>query len=113
MEEGDEDHEHEEFEGEQVEVNPEWFDETWTEEEKKDADPTRGKVVDAGMKTLYQWLNLVAFLICIGLNYASATIMPITLKEISDKYDVRIAPASWAFIIWSVIYTLLAVYAIY
>ena len=43
MEEGDEDHEHEEeFEGEQVEVNPEWFDETWTEEEKKDADPTRG-----------------------------------------------------------------------
>lgn len=53
MEEGDEDHEHEEFEGEQVEVNPEWFDETWTEEEKKDADPTRGKVVDARMKTLY------------------------------------------------------------
>lgn len=68
--------------------------------------------VDPEWKTIYQWLNLIAYLLCIGANYSSQAVMPITLNQIAMKYDVRIDPAVWAFGIWAVIYSSIAIYAI-
>jgi len=65
------------------------------------------------MKTLYQWLNLVAYLICVACNALSSVSMPTSLGAIALKYDVRVDPATWAFSIWGLIYGLIALYILY
>ena len=68
--------------------------------------------VDPEWKTIYQWLNLISYILCIGCNYLSAALLPVKLGDIAVKYDVRIDPATWASSIWAVIYSTMAIYAI-
>jgi len=76
-------------------------------------DCSRGQVVDPEMKTIYQWLNLVGYIICVACNLLSQRVMPVTLASIAIKYDVRFDPATWAFVIWAFIYSSIAVYIVY
>lgn len=63
----------------------------------------------------YKWLNVVGLILVIVVN-ALANILPIggrTTQEVSELYPVLITPAGYAFIIWSVIYILLACFVIF
>jgi benzodiazapine receptor len=46
-------------------------------------------------------------------NGASSALMPYSLSEITDQWDTRIDPATWAFAIWGVIYSLLGSFVFY
>ena len=66
-------------------------------------------------KKLLKFSALGAYLIMITVN-ALAMILPIAGRqtgEISDNYPNLFAPAGYAFSIWGLIYTLLAIYIIY
>lgn len=60
-------------------------------------------------------ISLVLFIIMIIANFLGATgkINGLTQKEVSDMFRTHITPAPYAFSIWSVIYTLLAVAVVY
>ncbi|WIV19613.1 TspO/MBR family protein [Paenibacillus polygoni] len=63
----------------------------------------------------YKWLNAAGLILVIVVN-ALANILPIggrTTQEVSELYPVLITPAGYAFIIWSVIYLLLAGFVIF
>ncbi|WP_106769057.1 tryptophan-rich sensory protein [Paenibacillus faecalis] len=63
----------------------------------------------------FRWWNIVAFAAVIAVNILSST-LPLggrTIKQISDQYYIYITPASYAFMIWSLIYVLLAGFLIY
>lgn len=45
--------------------------------------------------------------------YASQRLITPNLDEVTDEWDLKITPAGWAFIIWALIYSLLAFYTVY
>jgi translocator protein len=47
------------------------------------------------------------------MNGLSNVVMPTSLDTINNEQSVGVAPAGWTFAIWGVIYSLLAVFAIY
>lgn len=49
----------------------------------------------------------------IVMNYASTLVFPKSIGDISRETDSKIAPASWAFGIWGVIYLLTGAFAVY
>jgi len=59
--------------------------------------------------------NMVAFIVTLALNGISSAglISPYGVGEISAKYPTRITPASAAFSIWGIIYSLQALFVIY
>lgn len=66
-------------------------------------------------KKLLKFSALGAYLVMVAVN-ALAMILPIAGRqtgEISDSYPNLFAPAGYAFSIWGLIYTLLAIYIIY
>merc|ERR1711990_44436 len=58
-------------------------------------------------------MNVIAFIIAMVLNGLSSTVMPTSLGYINDYWNVGVAPASWTFSIWAVIYSLLCLFTIY
>ena len=61
-----------------------------------------------------KWTNLIVFLTTIAMNVAAVT-LPLagrTTQEISARFEHLFTPASYAFSIWSVLYTLLLVNAV-
>lgn len=68
------------------------------------------------MKTkIISVLTLIAYLVMVSVNYL-AVLLPLggrSTGEISDNYFNLFAPAGYAFSIWGLIYTLLAIYVIY
>lgn len=63
--------------------------------------------------TMLQAGNVAAFLIAMILNGLASSIAPKSLTQISSETDVRIQPAGYAFSIWGLIYTLLAIFVVY
>jgi len=49
----------------------------------------------------------------LAFNGLSQVISSVTLKEILFQHDVKFGPATYAFSIWALIYTLISVFAIY
>jgi benzodiazapine receptor len=72
-------------------------------------------MVDSKSNVLLQGANLAAFLATVAVN-ALSNILPLngkTTAEISDSYPNLFTPAGYVFSIWSVIYTLLLIFAVY
>ena len=46
-------------------------------------------------------------------NATAPTLGPVSLRHITDEWDLPIAPANWAFSIWGLIYTLLAIWTVH
>ena len=64
---------------------------------------------------IFKILTPVAYLAMVAVNYL-ANALPIAGRDtgaISDSYPNLFAPAGYAFSIWGLIYTLLAIYVIY
>jgi hypothetical protein len=62
-----------------------------------------------------KWLVTISYLIMVAAN-AAAVLLPVngvTTQEVSDYYANLFAPAGFTFMIWSVIYVLLAAFVIY
>ena len=66
------------------------------------------------MKTL-RWLNLVIFVLMVGLNYYAGyfEINGNTVGNVSDGIDSIFTPAGYVFSIWAIIYTGLGAFVIY
>lgn len=66
-------------------------------------------------KRLWQIGNILALLFALVANYlVGAQILPVAaIDDISTKYATLLTPASYAFSIWSIIYVLLIVFALY
>lgn len=67
------------------------------------------------MKRTWQIAIILSIIFAPVVNYLTATQaldLP-AIKDVSDKYATLLTPATYAFSIWSVIYTLLIVFAIY
>jgi len=43
-----------------------------------ETDSTNKEKVDPETKVMYQWLNIISFVLAIGANYAQGVVMPIT-----------------------------------
>ena len=69
-------------------------------------------ITDKKRMTL-QILNVVGFIIAMVFNGFSAVISPNSLPDIVAEWNADIAPANYAFAIWGVIYTLLAIFTVY
>ncbi|WP_055106599.1 TspO/MBR family protein [Paenibacillus ihumii] len=64
---------------------------------------------------VYRWWNAVFYLAVLAVN-GMAMIIPlggVTTGQLSDKYHTPITPAGYAFVIWMLIYLLLAGYIVY
>ena len=67
------------------------------------------------MKRIWQIATILSVIFALVANYLTATQaldIP-AIKEVSDKYASPLTPATYAFSIWSVIYLLLVVFAVY
>lgn len=64
---------------------------------------------------VYRWWNMLFFLAVLAVNYLAMSIPlgGMTTGQLSDKYHTPVTPAGYAFMIWTVIYLLLAGYIIY
>ncbi|AZK44913.1 TspO/MBR family protein [Paenibacillus lentus] len=64
---------------------------------------------------IYRWCNLLFYCAVLVVNYLAMSIPlgGMTTGQLSDKYHTSITPAGYAFMIWMVIYILLAGYIIY
>ncbi|WP_068613952.1 TspO/MBR family protein [Paenibacillus tuaregi] len=63
----------------------------------------------------YKWWNILLFIGVLAVNFLAET-LPLgghTTGDISDMYPTPITPAGYAFVIWSVIYLLLAGFIFY
>jgi hypothetical protein len=60
-------------------------------------------------------INVISFILCVAFNglAASGTLTGKGVGEVSDENPTLITPASYAFSIWSIIYTLLAAFTIW
>lgn len=62
-----------------------------------------------------KWIVTISYLIMVAAN-AAAVLLPVngvTTQEVSDYYANLFAPAGFTFMIWSVIYVLLAAFVVY
>lgn len=64
---------------------------------------------------IYRWWNLLFYFAVLAVNYLAMSIPlgGMTTGQLSNKYHTPITPAGYAFMIWTVIYLLLAGYIIY
>lgn len=64
---------------------------------------------------VYRWWNLLFYVAVLAVNYLAMSIPlgGMTTGQLSDKYHTPITPAGYAFMIWIVIYLLLAGYIVY
>lgn len=69
--------------------------------------------ISATKRMNLQTLNVVGFLIAMIFNGYSAVFSPKSLPDIVAEWNADIAPANYAFAIWGVIYTLLAIFVVY
>ena len=69
--------------------------------------------ISSNKRLKFKILNVATFLLAMVFNGLSATMMPYSLKEITDEWDTRIDPAGYAFSIWGLIYFLLAIFVVY
>lgn len=69
--------------------------------------------VDPQKQLIMQILNCVSYVGGCFSAYASQQLITPNLDEVSDEWALRILPAGWAFIIWAVIYSLLAIFTVY
>lgn len=67
------------------------------------------------MKQIWQSLNILSVLFALGMNYiVGAQIINVpSIGSVSDEYATLLTPATYAFSIWSLIYVLLVVLAVY
>lgn len=78
----------------------------------KETLPMVGATIDEDQQTI-QILNVVGFAIAMVFNGISPYFAAASLPDITDRWDVRIEPAGYAFAIWGLIYSLLAVFVVY
>jgi len=57
--------------------------------------------------------NDYSYIIAIIANATQPLFSKKSLADITDEWDIKIAPAGWAFSIWGVIYTMLAGFVYY
>ena len=68
---------------------------------------------------LKQALNVIGFITAMALNGLSASgslstwVISKTLPQITVEYPLHIDPSTWAFSIWGLIYSLLAMFVVY
>lgn len=62
-----------------------------------------------------RWVNLIAFILVVAFNglASSGKISGYAIGEVSRAYPTYITPASYAFSIWGIIYTLVALFVIF
>lgn len=67
------------------------------------------------MKRTWQILNILSVAFALVMNYlVGAQVIDVpSINEVSDQYATLLTPASYAFSIWSLIYLLLVVFAVY
>lgn len=67
------------------------------------------------MKRTWQILNVLSVVFALGMNFiVGAQLIDVpSIGSMSDKYATLLTPATYAFSIWSLIYLLLVVFAIY
>lgn len=67
------------------------------------------------MKRTWQVLNILSVAFALVMNYlVGAQVLDVpSINEVSDRYATLLTPASYAFSIWSLIYLLLVVFAVY
>eukprot|EP00438_Fugacium_kawagutii_P035466 Skav216647 [mRNA] locus=scaffold1255:244088:244471:+ [translate_table: standard] len=59
------------------------------------------------------WVNMLAYLVNLGITYGSLTgAFGATNQELSEKYQILITPAGYAFAIWGAIFTWEGVFAV-
>ena len=65
-------------------------------------------------KSWIGWMNVVAFLACLGINYLSVALPlnGLSQKDLGVKYFNLFTPAGFTFSIWSVIYLLIIAYLV-
>ena len=78
----------------------------------KETLPVVSATIDEDQQTI-QILNVVGFAIAMVFNGISPYFAAASLPDITDRWDVRIEPAGYAFAIWGLIYSLLAVFVVY
>jgi hypothetical protein len=65
------------------------------------------------MEDLLKHANDYSFVIAMIANGWSAAFSKNPLPKITDEWDIKVAPAGWAFSIWGLIYTLLGGFVYY
>ena len=63
-------------------------------------------------KLTLQIVNVLGYILMILLN-AVSSYLPMSLRDITNSVDTRISPASYAFSIWGLIYSLIGVFVVY
>ena len=59
------------------------------------------------------WLNMLAYLVNLGITYGSLTgAFGATNEELSEKYQTLVTPAGYAFAIWGAIFTWEGIFAV-
>ncbi|CAL1158805.1 unnamed protein product [Cladocopium goreaui] len=59
------------------------------------------------------WLNMLAYLVNLGITYGSLTgAFGATNEELSEKYQILVTPAGYAFAIWGAIFTWEGIFAV-
>ena len=62
---------------------------------------------------LQSWLNMLAYLVNLGITYGSLTgAFGATNEELSEKYQTLVTPAGYAFAIWGAIFTWEGIFAV-
>ena len=59
------------------------------------------------------YANDISFVVAMIFNALQAKFSKGSLKDITEEWNIKIAPAGWAFAIWGVIYTLLGGFVIF
>ena len=75
--------------------------------------PGTGEFLWGASDTMLKHANVWAYIICIAANGYSAVFASNPLDKITDEWDIKIAPAGWAFSIWGLIYTLIGGFVFY
>lgn len=68
---------------------------------------------DGNDKLVLQILNVIAFIICMTANGLSQVVSEWSLRDITDYWNNRIDPDTYAFSIWGLIYSLMGMFVVY
>jgi hypothetical protein len=68
---------------------------------------------EGGDKLALMIVNSIAFAICMLANGLSQYVADFSLRDITDYWDNKIDPATYAFSIWGLIYSLMGTFAVY
>jgi len=75
--------------------------------------PKKEEQVDERKYNTLRMANSGTFIFAMIFNATAQKLAPVSLREITDQWNLPISPANWAFAIWSVIYLLLAIFTVY